>query len=203
MAPYPLDMALAELAKNRRMWATNPALTEDRTGLESVMYQTQLWLQVEYARAPEGPQRDDAVKRKLKAVEKELEEHVGILITWESLHKRAIHLFDTLPNVTEQFKVNGLAQVDAHADRVRKETSLVKLRAALEQRKQAVEGLEKAWNRQHEALLFAPEPFGHAHTWSLAKADRREVLLTRGRRREGRHAAYVTSRQADRYGLRG
>lgn len=83
MAPFSLDSALAELATFRRMWATNSALKEDRTGLERVVYQTQLWLQCEYAIQPEGTLRDQSMKRKLKAVEKQLEEVSG----WNSFLK--------------------------------------------------------------------------------------------------------------------
>lgn len=55
----------------------------------------------------------------------------------------------------------------------------------------------------HSLSLQGPDPLQHAHTWSLAEADRREVLLTRGGRVEGKHTAYVTSRQMKRYSVKG
>jgi len=61
------------------------------------------------------------------------------VITWENLHQRAVHLLETLLSLSDQAKAEWMAKVNLHADRVRKETSLVKLRKALEQRKKAVE----------------------------------------------------------------
>lgn len=65
------------------------------------------------------------------------------VITWESLHGEAVRLFEELQNVSEQFKLDGLARVDAHANQVRKETDLAKLRSAVDERKRVVKASEE------------------------------------------------------------